>query len=247
MCRWLQDWYSLAGLADKRRRGEPPRLYTHKDCYKLLLRKLEIQAQHSHIWEVVKEHTAAADGIPDCLPHRAYLGIADVLDPAGSRSSLTMLSSHFKASDAWMLQSPLVCTRNASRVLTIWSPKLGVSTGGGSRLAQRLHSLLLGSIPPKVGMHGHCHYSMACAARELCMAALHACAGWHHGHGLSTSSNPKQAPHTQWLALWRCVRHCGMPSRCQGLAPQTRQEEGPQQQQPPQPPRPHASQMCWTC
>lgn len=53
--------------------------------------------------------------MPDSLRPESYLGIADVLDSAGPRSSATMLSATFTSADSWMLHSPLVCTKNAAR------------------------------------------------------------------------------------------------------------------------------------
>jgi hypothetical protein len=124
-----------------RKRGEPPAFFCHKDCCKLLYYKLNMQPQHEHIWPHVKEQTSAADSIPDSLAPASYLGVAEMLEAASSRSSTTMLSAAFTPDDSWMLHSPLVCTKNASRILTIWQPKLDKRP---CSLVQRLSNLLLG-------------------------------------------------------------------------------------------------------
>jgi hypothetical protein len=111
----------------------------------LLLQKLNIPVLHSNIWPIVKDRTAAADGIPDGLPPSSYGGIADVLDTAASRSSTTTLSPSFKVDNSWMLHSPLVCTKQASRILAIWTTKLGAGPQPRS-FVQHLNSLLLNSI-----------------------------------------------------------------------------------------------------
>lgn len=126
---------------EKRKRGEPPAFYAHKDCWKLLQRKLGVQPQHSNIWPHVQTHTSNKDSMPDCLPESSYLGISSLLEQhGGHRAATTMLSSSFKAADSWMLHSPLVCTKNASRLLTVWQPKLDNTQHS---LSKHLSSLLL--------------------------------------------------------------------------------------------------------
>lgn len=127
----------------------------------LLQQKLDIRALHCHIWPIVKDCSTAADGIPDSLPASKYGGIAAVLDPAGSRSSNTTLSPHFKIEDSWMLHSPLVCTKQASRILSIWAPKLSAAGTHPRGLVQQLNSLLLNSLS-KVSTHACRRDRVAC-------------------------------------------------------------------------------------
>lgn len=61
-----------------------------------------------------------------------------VLNPNGNRTSCTVLSAGFRDKDAWMLHSPLACTKNATRVLSIWSPKLTHGSGLRTLITQRL-------------------------------------------------------------------------------------------------------------
>jgi len=136
--RWLTVWCSMPANQEKRKRGEPPAFYAHKDCWKLLQRKLGVQPQHSIIWPHVQTH-ACKDSMPDGLPESSYLGIASLLEPFGHRAATTMLSSSFKAADSWMLHSPLMCTKNASRLLTIWH----VLDSKQHNLSRHLSSLLL--------------------------------------------------------------------------------------------------------
>jgi hypothetical protein len=98
--------------------------------------------QHEQIWPYVKEQMSAADSMPDSLNPASYLGVADMLETANNCSSTTMLSAAFTPDDSWMLHSPLVCTKNASRILTIWQPKLD-SRSWPCSLVQRLSKLLL--------------------------------------------------------------------------------------------------------
>lgn len=138
--RWLTQWYSLPAPSDhQRKRGEPPAFFCHKDCCTLMYYKLNMQPQHELIWPHVRQQMSAADSIPDSLAPASYLGVAEMLDVANSRSP-TMLSAAFTPDDSWMLHSPLVCTKNASRILTIWQPKLDMRPPS---LVQRLSNLLL--------------------------------------------------------------------------------------------------------
>lgn len=136
--RWLSSYYSLQADANKRKRGEPPAFYTHKDCQRFLEQQLEMSLSHSHVWPSVRQYKGPKDGMPDGLPPSSYLGIAELVQPH-ARSSTTILSQNFTAEYSWMLQSPLVCTRNAARVLSIWQPKLDLRPRS---LAMRMASLM---------------------------------------------------------------------------------------------------------
>lgn len=143
---WLRCWRRMSADADKRKRGEPPAFYAHKDCIHLLERKLDITPKHSQVWQYVSEHMTNQDSIPDSLPDSSYLGLSERLQPFGTRSSTSILSPSFKAADSWMLHSPLVCTKNAARLLTIWQPKLDSSQRS---LMHRLSSLMLRPSTPR--------------------------------------------------------------------------------------------------
>lgn len=136
--KWLGSWNVIPANANTRKRGETPAFYTHCDCKRLLQLKLNTTIEHSHIWPIVKQ--GGSNSVPDGLPASSYGGIAAVLEPYGNRSSTTILSPAFKQTDSWMLHSPLVCTRNAERVLTIWEDKL---CSGERTLVRRLSSMLL--------------------------------------------------------------------------------------------------------
>jgi hypothetical protein len=97
--------------------------------------------------------------MPDGLPASSYLGIADLVQP-DTHSSTTMMSSNFRSEHSWMLQSPLVCTKNGARVLTIWQPKLDLRPRS---LVMRMASLMVTSnISFRVRRMLSCKYCRGC-------------------------------------------------------------------------------------
>lgn len=203
-CRWLHDWRSLPGAADKRRRGEAPALYTHKECHMLLQQKLNIPVLHSNIWPIVEDRTVAADGIPDGLPPSSYGGIADVLDTAASRSSATTLSPSFKIDKSWMLYSPLVCTKQASRILAIWTTKLGAGPQPRS-IVQHLNSLLLNSIC-KVGVLEFA--LLGCVLQAQLYSIAVSTLRWHVWMSIPSPLRP-----VCWTLI-QAIRYCRASSSC---------------------------------